>query len=342
LYQKGKLTIDFGNGRIMKIQQYIVGTGGTKLDDSIPVDKYEEYDIQKSEFMENGIIYKFEEEKAQYGFLECVNTASGPSFEFINAEDTSISWRDALMYPKFKMFGGKNTKKQNKKRKYSRKHRGGGGNCSSLGCKDDEIPDSVKIVMANYFLNQNINNYDYAKTNNKNKDTYISVLQKIYNFFPNGIDGNTNLVEAFENPKNPKNAIVFSSNCNMFRDNLLYRLKTGYMEELKRKEEIIMVLSVEERNLITQQNKEDFKKEFNENKAAAEEKARQENERQENERQYQEKKRQTAKNINPFTQNRKTRKIIDDATRRNIIENKFDVVLSTARNRSQNNSRPPK
>jgi hypothetical protein len=208
------------------------------------------------------------------------------------------------------------------KRKYSRKHRGGGGNCSGLGCKNDEIPDSEKIVMANDFLNQNINNYDYAKTNNKNKDSYISVLQKIYKFFTDGIDGNTNLVEAF---KKPKAQIAFSSNCNMFRDNLLNRLKNGYMEELKRKEEFIVVLSVVERKLITQQNKEDFEKEFNENKAAAEEKARQD-----------------AKNKNPFTQNRKTRKITDDATRRNIIENNFYVVLSTARNRSQNNSRPPK
>jgi hypothetical protein len=357
LYQKGKLTIDFGNDKKMEIQQYIVGTGGTKLDYSIPVDKYKEYDIQKSEFMENGIIYKFEEEKAQYGFLECVNTARGPSFEFINAEDTSISWRDALMssYPNFQMFGGKNTKKQNKKRKYSRKHRGGGGQCSSLGCKDDEIPDSDKIVMANDFLNQNINNYDYAKTNNKNKDSYISVLQKIYNFFPDGIDGNTNLVEAFEKPKN---ANLFSSNCNMFRDNLLDRLKNGYMEELKRKKEFIVVLSVVERKLITQQNKEDFEKEFNENKAAAEENERQENERQENERQENERQenerqenerqrlemqrlknertRQTAKN-NPFTQNK-----TDRDTRRNKIGNIYDIVTSTTRNRSQNNSRPPK
>ncbi len=150
------------------------------------------------------------------------------------------------------------------KRKYSRKHRGGGGQCSSLGCKDDEIPDSKKIVMANNFLNQNINNYDYdyAKTNNKNKDSYISVLQKIHKKFPEGIDGNTNLVEAFEKPKAQTDQHLFSSNCNMFRYNLLDRLKNGYMEELKRKEEFIVGLSVVERKLITQQNKEDFKKEF--------------------------------------------------------------------------------
>ena len=60
----------------------------------------------------------FEEEKAQYGFLECVNTASGPSFTFINAEDTSISLKETLLTSgNFQMFGGKKTKKQNKKRK---------------------------------------------------------------------------------------------------------------------------------------------------------------------------------------------------------------------------------
>jgi hypothetical protein len=296
--------------------------------------------------MEKGIEYIFEEEKAQYGFLECVNTESGPSFEFI---DTSISRRDALTssYPNSEMFGGKKTKKQNKKRNYSRKHRGGGGQCSSLGCKDNEIPDSDKIVMANDFLNNNINNYDYTKTNNKNKEVYLSVLHKIQAHFTEGIDGNTKLVEAFKQPKNPKNASTFSSNCNMFRDNLLDRLKSGYMEELKGKDILIVVLSDVERKLITQESKGNFKKEFNENKAAAEEKEMQrlemqrlekERQRLEKERQDQEKKRQTAKNINPFTQNRKT----DRDTRRNIIENKFGVVLSTAHNKSQNSSQPPK
>jgi hypothetical protein len=63
--------------------------------------------------IENGIQYVFEEEKAQYGFLECVNTASGPSFTFINAEQ-----RYNNMYRNFfGIRGGKKTKKQNKKRK---------------------------------------------------------------------------------------------------------------------------------------------------------------------------------------------------------------------------------
>ena len=118
LYQKGKLTIDFGYDKIMEIQQYIVGTGGTKLDDSIPVEELNKYIETNGVSIEKGIQYMFEEEKAQYGFLECVNTASGPSFTFINAEDTSISLKDTLLTSdNFKMFGGKKTKKQNKKRK---------------------------------------------------------------------------------------------------------------------------------------------------------------------------------------------------------------------------------
>ena len=230
------------------------------------------------------------------------------------------------------------------KRKYSRKHRGGGGQCSSLGCKDDEIPDSKKIDMANYFLNHNINNYDYTKTNNNNKEVYLSVLQKIYNFFPEGIDGNTKLVAAFKKPEAKKDQNLFESNCNMFRDNLLDRLKTGYKKELEKEDDFSVVLSVVERKLITQESKGNFKKEFNENKAAAEEKEMQrlEMQRLEKERQDQEKKRQTAKNINPFTKNKNTRRITDRATRSNRIENKLGVVLSTARNKSQNSSRPPK
>lgn len=119
LYQKGLLTLNFGEGKIMEIQQYIVGTGGTKLDNEIPVEELNKYIEANPVSIKKGIQYMFEEEKAQYGFLECVNTASGPSFEFINAEDTSISLKETLMssYPAFKMFGGKKTKKQNKKRK---------------------------------------------------------------------------------------------------------------------------------------------------------------------------------------------------------------------------------
>jgi hypothetical protein len=118
LYQKGLLTFNFGEGKIMEIQQYIVGTGGTKLDNEIPVEELNKYIEANPVSIKNGIQYVFEEEKAQYGFLECVNTASGPSFTFINAEDTSISLKETLLTSgNFQMFGGKKTKKQNKKRK---------------------------------------------------------------------------------------------------------------------------------------------------------------------------------------------------------------------------------
>ena len=208
------------------------------------------------------------------------------------------------------------------KLKYSRKRRGGGGQCSSLGCKEDEIPDSDKIVMANDFLNRNKTEY---------KEIYNKVLAKIHtHFYKNlkkGIDENTQLVEAFTKPKNAKNASTFSSNCNMFRDNLLDRLKNGYMEELKRKDDFIVVLSVIERDLITQDNKKKFEDEFNE----AQENERLERERLENERQQQN---------NFFIQNRRTRRRTDRNTRSNIIENKFGVVLSTAHNKSQNSRQP--
>jgi hypothetical protein len=218
------------------------------------------------------------------------------------------------------------------KRKYSRKHRGGGGQCSSLGCKDNEIPDFDKIVMANDFLNNNLRN----KNKTEYTDIYNKVLANIRKKFPEGIDGYTILVEAFNQPKNQKKKVLFEGNCNMFRDNLIVRLKTGYMEELKEKDKV--VLSVRERQLITQNSKEIFEKEFNEKKAAEEKRQieAQEKERQEKERQ--EKKRQQQNN--PFTQNIKTSIITDRATRSNRIENKLNVVLSTARNKSQNSRQP--
>ena len=35
LYQKGEVAVDMGDA-VMNIEQHIVGTGGTKLDDAIP------------------------------------------------------------------------------------------------------------------------------------------------------------------------------------------------------------------------------------------------------------------------------------------------------------------
>ena len=83
LYQKGKLQITMKNSKMptepktMEIQQYIVGTGGTKLDDALPLERQNIY-------TENNVTYTLEEEREECGFLECIiNSDNNPEFQFI-------------------------------------------------------------------------------------------------------------------------------------------------------------------------------------------------------------------------------------------------------------------
>ena len=73
LYQKGKIELQMG-AETMRIQQYIVGTGGTELDSPLPPD----YDEKVK--TEDIITYALEDEKAQCGFLECVVKEEGLEF----------------------------------------------------------------------------------------------------------------------------------------------------------------------------------------------------------------------------------------------------------------------
>ena len=65
----------------MEIQQYIVGTGGTELDDKL-VDNTS-IEINRT-YKERNVIYTFEEEQQECGFLECTITNGQPNFEFIS------------------------------------------------------------------------------------------------------------------------------------------------------------------------------------------------------------------------------------------------------------------
>ena len=121
LYQKGKITIDFG-GKQMEIQQYIVGTGGTKLDNKIPDFEIDEYKKSKKNTEEDNIKYEFEEEIQEHGFLECENRISGPVFDFIDTGsqilENDIRFKPLYLRRLNKIDGGKRTKKQkNKKNK---------------------------------------------------------------------------------------------------------------------------------------------------------------------------------------------------------------------------------
>ena len=67
--------------KIMELQQYIVGTGGTELDDKL-VDNTS-IEINRT-YKERNVIYTFEEEQEECGFLECTITNGEPNFEFIS------------------------------------------------------------------------------------------------------------------------------------------------------------------------------------------------------------------------------------------------------------------
>ena len=101
LYQHGEITItnNDNNANNMTIQQYIVGTGGTKLDDEIPIEHINNhYDRQNGK---NGNIvfknykyntnYKLIKSKCEHGFLECVITSYCPKFEFISVTEQTTN-----------------------------------------------------------------------------------------------------------------------------------------------------------------------------------------------------------------------------------------------------------
>ena len=70
----------------MEIQQFIVGTGGTELDDKLVDDTLIDItpiDIIRT-YKERNVIYTFEEEQQECGFLECTITNGQPNFEFIS------------------------------------------------------------------------------------------------------------------------------------------------------------------------------------------------------------------------------------------------------------------
>jgi hypothetical protein len=70
LFQNGLIEIKNSQGQIMKIKQYISGTGGTELDDSL-YSRNNQSAIKETEFSSKDIRYKVDNDIAQCGFLEC-------------------------------------------------------------------------------------------------------------------------------------------------------------------------------------------------------------------------------------------------------------------------------
>ena len=86
LYQKGTVEIEMDDG-VMSIEQHIVGTGGTKLDDEIPKSELNKVKTRGS------VSYVMLEGGRSNGFLECELLGDAPEFRFHQASATELSRR---------------------------------------------------------------------------------------------------------------------------------------------------------------------------------------------------------------------------------------------------------
>jgi len=95
LYQEGNIVIKIDGIPTMKIQQYIVGTGGTELDNCVDESKIEN----------ERLTYTMTRCQERCGFLECINTSSIPSF----------------LFNEIPIEGGKRKRRKTRKRKSSKR-----------------------------------------------------------------------------------------------------------------------------------------------------------------------------------------------------------------------------
>jgi predicted MPP superfamily phosphohydrolase len=116
MYQKGKIELEIGDA-IMKINQYIVGTGGTKLDDMIP----DSMDIPTRP----GIRYIMEEVSYDCGFLECKIEEEGLIFTPILLNRQNFGGKKIRKTRKARKARKGNKTKKGKKTKKARKARKG-------------------------------------------------------------------------------------------------------------------------------------------------------------------------------------------------------------------------
>ena len=81
LYQQGSVKIVVDSGKNMNIEQYIVGTGGTELDNNITDNAFDNNKIDPR----LRVTYTINESKEKYGFLKC-NIGDEVTCEFIEAD----------------------------------------------------------------------------------------------------------------------------------------------------------------------------------------------------------------------------------------------------------------
>lgn len=83
LHQEGEVIINNIDG-IMVINQYIIGTGGTKLDDNPSYDINQKYNKHIS-IEDNDVFYNMNISEKKFGFLECKEINGNLSFKFIDS-----------------------------------------------------------------------------------------------------------------------------------------------------------------------------------------------------------------------------------------------------------------
>jgi hypothetical protein len=127
LYQEGTVTLKFRDDSSMIIQQYIAGTGGTKLDEA-PTDGVNTLidipitDKKIDNQITDKIDYKINKTIANYGFLKVTETdEKGLSFDFINVDANSSSSSSSSSSPP--PLGGTRKRRVKKRRTRKKKSR---------------------------------------------------------------------------------------------------------------------------------------------------------------------------------------------------------------------------
>lgn len=123
-YQNGNVLLNFNDGNVMEIMQYISGTGGTELDDDLDYADSKLRNVARVDANENlSLDYKMIENIQTNGFLECeINSENKFNCRLISTERMSGGRRKTKKNKKCKKYKYKKTCKRNgklKRKKYN-------------------------------------------------------------------------------------------------------------------------------------------------------------------------------------------------------------------------------
>lgn len=123
-YQNGNVLLNFNDGNVMEIMQYISGTGGTELDDDLDYADSKLRNVARVDANDNlSLDYKMIENIQTNGFLECeINSENKFNCRLISTERMSGGRRKTKKNKKCKKYKYKKTCKRNgklKRKKYN-------------------------------------------------------------------------------------------------------------------------------------------------------------------------------------------------------------------------------